>query len=239
MPSFSLSSFQKFQPRLVIHDCIQVCTSQSCPSLLASFSPHLYNILDYFELTAKELLIIYRKEKECERYKIPKLCYPNSQICRHYTIEHAELQTISKIKIVFLLKAENHIYHDNKRSYSTWNHRVEVRATLNASKLSISIHISTSFLLSTLQNGRQPVLSPVCHTPFILKPTERIQLIDYLPTEIGHIQTWMYESGELGPRQLGDPPVYLVEGKREIVGQEPREDESVANNAIKMGEVCS
>ncbi|KAF4771192.1 hypothetical protein HAV15_012645 [Penicillium sp. str.  len=50
--------------------------------------------------------------------------------------------------------------------------------------------------------------------------------------------TWMYESGELGPRQLGgSPPIYLVEGK--WADKNPWEDESVPNNAIKWGEaVC-
>ncbi|KAJ5969530.1 hypothetical protein N7501_005778 [Penicillium viridicatum] len=85
----------------------------------------------------------------------------------------------------------------------------------------------------------QPVFSPVCPIPFVLQPAQRIQqLKNYLPTEIGQVQRVnvealirMYESGELGPRQLGDPPVYLVEGKR--VEKNPWEDESVPNHSIK------
>jgi hypothetical protein len=46
----------------------------------------------------------------------------------------------------------------------------------------------------------------------------------------------MYETGELGPRQIGDPPVYLVEGHR--VHTDPHEDMSVPNNAMKWCEVC-
>lgn len=40
----------------------------------------------------------------------------------------------------------------------------------------------------------------------------------------------LYESGELGPRQLGDAPVYLVNGKR--VDKNPWEDESVPPQTI-------
>ncbi|KAJ5823071.1 hypothetical protein N7447_005411 [Penicillium robsamsonii] len=66
-----------------------------------------------------------------------------------------------------------------------------------------------------------PVFSPVCPILFVLYPAERTrQLKDYLPTEIGQVQrvnvkalVRMYEGGELGPRYLGDPSVYL-EGKQ-------------------------
>jgi hypothetical protein len=45
----------------------------------------------------------------------------------------------------------------------------------------------------------------------------------------------LYASGEHGPRQLGDAPVYLVNGKR--VEKNPWEDESVPPSAIKWCEV--
>lgn len=73
----------------------------------------------------------------------------------------------------------------------------------------------------------QPLLSPVDHIPFILQPAESTQVIDYLPTEIGHIQTWVYKSGELDPRKSGIP----AEGKR--ADKDPWENESVPSNAIK------
>ncbi|KAJ5469917.1 hypothetical protein N7530_007274 [Penicillium desertorum] len=41
----------------------------------------------------------------------------------------------------------------------------------------------------------------------------------------------MYESRELGPRQHGDSPVYLVDGKR--VDKDPLQDESVPKDARK------
>lgn len=90
----------------------------------------------------------------------------------------------------------------------------------------------------------QPVFSPACPIPFILQPAERIQqLKDFLQTEFGQVQRVnvealikLYESGELGPRQLGDAPVYLVNGKR--VEKNPWEDESVAPGEIKWCEVC-
>jgi hypothetical protein len=64
------------------------------------------------------------------------------------------------------------------------------------------------------------------------------QIKDYLPTELGQVQRVnvealirMYESRELGPRQHGDPPVYLVDGKR--VDKDPWQDESVPKYARK------
>ncbi|KAJ9190875.1 hypothetical protein DTO166G4_8050 [Paecilomyces variotii] len=88
----------------------------------------------------------------------------------------------------------------------------------------------------------QPVFSPACPIPFILQPAERIQQLKYsLQTEWGQVQRVnvealikLYESGELGPRQLGDAPVYLVNGKR--VEKNPWEDESVAPGEIKWCE---
>ncbi|KAL1856075.1 60S ribosomal protein L43 [Paecilomyces lecythidis] len=88
----------------------------------------------------------------------------------------------------------------------------------------------------------QPVFSPACPIPYVLQPAERIQqLKDYLPTEFGQIQRVnvealikLYESGEIGPRQLGDAPIYLVEGKR--VDKNPWEDESAPPNAMKWCE---
>lgn len=95
------------------------------------------------------------------------------------------------------------------------------------------------------QPNSQVVFSPAIPIPFILQPEERIrQLKIFLTTEFGEAQRVnvealikMYESGELGPRQLGDPPVYLVEGKR--VDKDPWEDESVPSKAMKWREVCS
>lgn len=109
--------------------------------------------------------------------------------------------------------------------------------------LSLTFPSPRTFFLK-MASDSQPVFSPVCPIPFVLQPAERIQqLKDYLPTEIGQVQRVnvealirMYESGELGPRQLGDPPVYLVEGKR--VEKNPWEDESVPNHSIKWCEVC-
>ncbi|KAJ9348269.1 hypothetical protein DTO280E4_9359 [Paecilomyces variotii] len=88
----------------------------------------------------------------------------------------------------------------------------------------------------------QPVFSPACPIPYILQPAERIQqLKDFLQTEFGQVQRVnvealikLYESGELGPRKLGDAPVYLVNGKR--VEKNPWEDESVAPGEIKWCE---
>jgi len=87
---------------------------------------------------------------------------------------------------------------------------------------------------STFQRGRLPAR--------VLQPAERIQhLKEFLQTEIGQLQRVnvealinMYESGELGPRQLGDPPVYLVNGKR--VDKNPWKDESVPPNTPKWCE---
>ena len=91
----------------------------------------------------------------------------------------------------------------------------------------------------------KPEFSPACPIPFILQPAERIQhLKDFLKTEIGQIQRVniealikLYESGELGPRQFGDPPIYLVDGKR--VDKDPWEDESVPRDTRKWCEVRS
>ena len=91
----------------------------------------------------------------------------------------------------------------------------------------------------------QPLFSPACPIPYILQPAERIQqLKNFLRTEFGQVQRVnvealinLYGSGELGPRQLGDDPVYLVNGKR--VDKNPWEDESVPPNAVKWCEVCS
>ncbi|OQE85798.1 hypothetical protein PENNAL_c0023G08899 [Penicillium nalgiovense] len=93
------------------------------------------------------------------------------------------------------------------------------------------------------ESDSQPVFSPVCPIPLVVQPAERIQqLKDYLPTEFGQVQRVnvealirMYESGELGPRRHGDPPVYLVEGKR--VDKDPWQDESVPNNTMKWCEL--
>lgn len=91
----------------------------------------------------------------------------------------------------------------------------------------------------------QPLSSPVCLNPFILQPEERIrQLKDFLRTDSGQAQRVnvealikMYESGELAPRQLGDHPVYLVDGKR--VDKDPWKDESVPPGTMKWCEVCA
>ncbi|CAG8180461.1 unnamed protein product [Penicillium nalgiovense] len=93
------------------------------------------------------------------------------------------------------------------------------------------------------ESDSQPVFSPVCPIPLVVQPAERIQqLKDYLPTEFGQVQRVnvealirMYESGELGPRRHGDPPVYLVEGKR--VDKDPWQDESVPNNTMNWCEL--
>lgn len=87
--------------------------------------------------------------------------------------------------------------------------------------------------------------SPVCLNSFILQPEERIrQLKDFLRTDSGQAQRVnvealikMYESGELTPRHPGDPPVYLVEGKR--VDKDPWKDESVPPGTMKWCEVCA
>jgi hypothetical protein len=46
----------------------------------------------------------------------------------------------------------------------------------------------------------------------------------------------LYESGELGPRQRSDPPVYLVEGR--LFEGDPWKDKSVPKNAMRWCEVC-
>ncbi|CDM33554.1 hypothetical protein PROQFM164_S03g000278 [Penicillium roqueforti FM164] len=58
--------------------------------------------------------------------------------------------------------------------------------------------------------------------PNILQPEERVeQLKACLQTDFGEAQRVnaealirLYESGELGPRQRSDPPVYLIDGQR-------------------------
>ncbi|KAJ5631375.1 uncharacterized protein N7484_011475 [Penicillium longicatenatum] len=78
--------------------------------------------------------------------------------------------------------------------------------------------------------------------PYIQQPAERVeQLKRFLQTEFGQAERVnvealirMYETGELGPQQIGDPPAYLVEGHR--VHTDPHEDMSVLNNAMKWCE---
>ncbi|KAJ5214919.1 hypothetical protein N7468_010598 [Penicillium chermesinum] len=85
----------------------------------------------------------------------------------------------------------------------------------------------------------KPVFSPACPIPYVFQPAERIQqLKDYLQTEWGQIQRVnaealirMYESGELGPRQMGDPHVYLLDGKR--VDKTLFEDKAMSANSLK------
>ncbi|KAJ5722168.1 hypothetical protein N7488_000203 [Penicillium malachiteum] len=45
----------------------------------------------------------------------------------------------------------------------------------------------------------------------------------------------LYENGEIGPRQRGDPPIYLADGRR--VERNPWEDESVPNDVMKWCEL--
>ncbi|KAI2751159.1 hypothetical protein DTO013F2_3939 [Penicillium roqueforti] len=69
-----------------------------------------------------------------------------------------------------------------------------------------------------------PQFSPACPCPipYILQPEERVeQLKACLQTDFGEAQRVnaealirLYESGELGPRQRSDPPVYLIDGQR-------------------------
>ncbi|KAJ5976045.1 hypothetical protein N7481_009752 [Penicillium waksmanii] len=88
-------------------------------------------------------------------------------------------------------------------------------------------------------SGPHPQFSPVYPIPYILHPAERVeQLKAFLQTDFGTAQRVnvealirLYENGELGPRQRGDPPIYLVEGRR--VERNPWEDESVPNNAMR------
>ncbi|KAJ5484060.1 hypothetical protein N7539_005856 [Penicillium diatomitis] len=82
-------------------------------------------------------------------------------------------------------------------------------------------------------SGPHPQFSPACPIPYILHPAERVeQLKAFLQTDFGKAQRVniealirLYENSELGPRQRGDPPVYLVEGRR--VERNPWEDESL------------
>ncbi|KAJ6108029.1 hypothetical protein N7523_009352 [Penicillium sp. IBT 18751x] len=91
----------------------------------------------------------------------------------------------------------------------------------------------------------QPQFSPACPIPYILQPAERVeQLKAFLQTDFGKAQRVnvealirLYESGELGPRQRSDPPVYLVEGRR--VERDPWKDKSVPRNAMRWCEVCN
>ncbi|KAJ6084636.1 hypothetical protein N7486_011436 [Penicillium sp. IBT 16267x] len=84
--------------------------------------------------------------------------------------------------------------------------------------------------------------SPACPIPYIQQPAERVeQLKGCLHTEFGQAQRVniealirMYETGELGPRQVGDPPVYLVEGQ--VVHTDPHQDRSVPAGAMKWCE---
>ncbi|KAJ5590858.1 hypothetical protein N7450_004830 [Penicillium hetheringtonii] len=86
------------------------------------------------------------------------------------------------------------------------------------------------------------LFSPSCPIPFILQPEVRIQqLKKALETEIGQIQRVniealirMYESGEIGPRQIGDPPIYLAGGKR--VDHDPWKDPSLTPGPVKWRE---
>ncbi|KAJ6132398.1 hypothetical protein N7471_007613 [Penicillium samsonianum] len=85
--------------------------------------------------------------------------------------------------------------------------------------------------------------SPACPIPYVQQPTERIeQLKAFLKTDFGKAQQVnvyalirLYETGELGPRKRGDPPIYLVEGQR--VENNPWEDASVPDNAMRWCEV--
>lgn len=86
------------------------------------------------------------------------------------------------------------------------------------------------------------LFSPSCPIPFILQPEVRIQqLKKALETEIGQIQRVniealirMYESGEIGPRQIGDPPIYLAGGK--LVDHDPWKDPSLTPGPVKWRE---
>lgn len=90
----------------------------------------------------------------------------------------------------------------------------------------------------------QPQFSPACPIPYLFQPAERVeQLKAFVQTDFGKAQRVnvealirMYESGELGPRQRGDPLAYLVEGRR--VEKNPWEDKSVPSNAMRWCEVC-
>lgn len=90
----------------------------------------------------------------------------------------------------------------------------------------------------------QRVFSPACPIPFILQPAERIQeLKSCLQTEVGQLQRVniealikMYESGELGPRQRGDPPVFLLNGKR--IDKDPWANGLITPGSIGWREVC-
>ena len=46
----------------------------------------------------------------------------------------------------------------------------------------------------------------------------------------------LYETGDLGPRQRTDPPVFLVDGVR--VEKDPWQDKSVPSHALRWCEVC-
>ncbi|KAJ9483024.1 hypothetical protein VN97_g10398 [Penicillium thymicola] len=83
-----------------------------------------------------------------------------------------------------------------------------------------------------------PKVSPACPIPYVLQPEERVeQLKTYLQTEFGKIQRInveaqirFYESGDLKPSQLGELPVYLMDGR--LVDRNPWEDPSVPDNAM-------
>lgn len=89
-----------------------------------------------------------------------------------------------------------------------------------------------------------PQFSPACPCPipYILQPEERVeQLKACLQTDFGEAQRVnaealirLYESGELGPRQRSDPPVYLIDGQR--VDKDSWED--AAKTGIRWCEVC-
>lgn len=77
----------------------------------------------------------------------------------------------------------------------------------------------------------------------IIQPKDRIRALeDILPTEIGELfranieaVIEMYKSGELGPLKPGNPPVYLVDGKR--VDKNPWEDDQISPDATLWCEV--
>lgn len=87
--------------------------------------------------------------------------------------------------------------------------------------------------------------SSVRPNPFVCQPEERIrQLKEVLQTELGQLQKAnietlikMYETGELGPLCLKNPPVYLAGGKH--IDHDPWKDPSLTPGPVKWCEVSS
>ena len=92
--------------------------------------------------------------------------------------------------------------------------------------------------------------APCPEIPYILQPEERVKQLraclhtdfgDPLQAEFTEAQRVnaealirLYESGELGPRQRSDPPVYLIDGQR--VGKDVWQDTN--KKGIRWCEVC-